>query len=385
MKLIVIKDIEVQNANTVAGFTYGSIGATPILGFTEALNRKSQQHPDFCEVKLKGCAIITHDYHLHTFKNDNGAIKFTQSRNSPYLYGLTDDKKSATASIIEEGKMNIKLSLIIAYEGNIYNDKYFTNWLKNQCYLQRISGGTILNIKQINLFGIEDIEQDKIKLKGLVRSLLPGFVLYERSDLLSDYTNNHQKETLPAWIDFISLKQIARPAYHLISQHLEKQAQSDENNELLQLWQAYLQESYQNTQVPIAIKSYFAALGNHKKNKELLSQWQNYLEPTAKTDAEWQYIAKPAKGYLVPMMCGYKAISQVYQNQDVENTRDAITEVCFVEAVHTIGEWRSVHRIKALKDLQDAIWCYSDEPNWYLCKQNYQPSTSETDSQDNPY
>ena len=82
-------------------------------------------------------------------------------------------------------------------------------------------------------------------------------------------------------------------------------------------------------------------------------------------------------------MTGYKAISPVYNNDDVDNTRDASTDVCFVEAVHSIGEWQSVHRIKDLEQLQQSLWCYDYQPNWYLCKQNFQPKTNNSDS--NPY
>jgi len=52
-----------------------------------------------------------------------------------------------------------------------------------------------------------------------------------------------------------------------------------------------------------------------KKYKTLLAQWQQYLEPDEKTPADWERLPKPeAKGFLVPIMIGYKAITPVYDN-----------------------------------------------------------------------
>ena len=85
MKLICINRIKVQNANAVAGLTTGSVSPTAVMGATHTLQRKIDQHYSQEPIKLLGTAMIVHEHHQHTFKNDNGAIKFTQSRNAPYL------------------------------------------------------------------------------------------------------------------------------------------------------------------------------------------------------------------------------------------------------------------------------------------------------------
>ncbi|TAL43216.1 MAG: hypothetical protein EPN89_16180 [Methylovulum sp.] len=53
----------------------------------------------------------------------------------------------------------------------------------------------------------------------------------------------------------------------------------------------------------------------------------------------------------------------------LQNTRDSITPVCFVEAAHSIGEWRSLHRIQQISDM---LWHYRYEQDWYLCRQGEQ-------------
>jgi len=74
-------------------------------------------------------------------------------------------------------------------------------------------------------------------------------------------------------------------------------------------------------------------------------------------------------------MVGYKAISEVFDNKEIENTRDNETPVCFVESVHSVGEWQSAHRIRSTKELNNCLWRYHYEKNWYLCKQNQSVST----------
>ncbi len=388
LKLIIIQNIEVQNANAVSGFVHSALSPTQILGFTHVLNRKLQQK-DICDIALKGSALIVKDYHAHTFRNDNGGTKFTQSRNPPYLSTVADGKKSSPAPVIEEGKMNITLSLIIAYEGNVENEAGFCQKLERLCYLNRMGGGTILNINKIRLFQVEEasgVEENQKAIRGLIRSLLPGFVLYDRSDLLAEHKQTSQQATLTSWFDFISLKQYAIPKHDLIDKHFVKQ----NGEEFSELWQQYLQQDYRTTKIPDKVIGYFEELASDKKTarqfKNVIKQWQTYYEPNHKTDAQWNYQPKPQKGFIVPIMSGYKAITSVYRNTmdniQVKNTRDIGTDVCFTEAVHSIGEWQGIHRIKTFTDLLSTIWCYHYEDNWYLCKQNYQPTLPQ---KPNPY
>ena len=367
MQYFLIRHMQVQNANAVAGFTYGYPGITHFLGFVNLLNQKLQLDNKFSGIELTGCAVISHSHQLHTFRTDHKAIKFTQSRNPPYLNGLADSKKSATASIIEEGKMNLTVSLLIRYQGNIgkYHEK-LENWLKHQIFLHRLAGGTILAIESVSHYRISDNDV----LNQLKRQLLPAFFLLERNDLLAEYVQKQrsaaekkENNCVDMWLDFVALKQQARPKYDLIDQHL-----TEISPQLLECWQAYLREDdYSAEKLPTSLIDYFNNLPKNKANKAVLAQWQSYVDPNQTTDADWRYLPKPAAGYLVPIMSGYKAISAVLANDEVENTRDNSTDICFVEAIHTVGEWKSVHRIRSVEELEQTIWFYDYQPNWYRC------------------
>lgn len=372
---LLINHIQVQGANAVSGFTWGFPAITHFLGFVHNLNRKITNKETFDGIQLNGCAVIAHSQQVHTYAFN----QFVQNRTTAFQYKEQTKYKVGTPPVIEEGKMDMDVSLLVACEGNIGGDRKeaLIEWLTTNCQLQRLAGGTILKIAAISLFNIDDENNNK-NLRAMKRQLLPGFILLDRSAYLQKHfealqEKSSETELFDAWMDFIALKQKARPAYDLINRHLtqmtEKQTDNNDAQRLLDLWQQHLDKPYESEKIPDDLKSYFAAIEENKSNKKLLAQWTSYCEPDDKTDAVWEYLKKPNAGFLVPIMTGYKAISPVYKNHEVANTRDNETDVCFVEAVHSIGEWQGVHRIKDETLLKQALWDYHYENNWYLCRQ----------------
>ncbi len=376
--------VRVQNANAVSGFTWGFPAITHFLGFTHNLHRKLKQHPDFNEFNLQGCAVIAHDHQVHCYRTPGG-INFSQNKSAHYLELKFDKGRLKDSSVIEEAKMNMTVSLLIGFDGYVGNrEDDFKQWIMNMSRMQRMAGGTVLDIGSVELLDLAEASS----LRSLKRKLLPGFVLQDRSEYLSAYYENLKKknpdaepELIDAWLDFSALKQKARPKSDLIEKHLRKQVREDLNSEeseqLLTCWQDHKEQPYDANNIPATLKTYFTSI-DEKGNKKLLEQWQNYCSPTEKTDADWEYIKKPEQGYLVPIMTGYKAISQVYEKGKVAGARDNKTDVCFVESIHSIGEWQSVHRIKTTEALANSLWDYVlYEEHWYLCKQGIEHHKTE--------
>lgn len=371
-QFILIDHIKVQNANAIGGFTWGFPAITNFLGFVHNLSRKLVVENIYKDIALAGCVLVAHEHQVHTYRSDYD-LRFTQTRNAPYLHGLAAAKKSEPPPIIEEGKMNMTVSLLISCEGNIGNRADgFRQWLKRACFLQRLAGGTILDIANISLHTPENSRDVRL----ITRKLLPGFVLRDRSQYLADHYQDLIKkkpdaELLDAWLDFSALKQKARPKSDLITKYLQKLIKADpENIHLIELWQEHLAVPYGEHEIPGELKDYFSKLIKSSQVKpKLQKQWQEYCHPDEKTKAHWEYTKKPQSGYLVPIMTGYKAISQIYKNAEVSNTRDSETDVCFVESAHTIGEWQSAHHLRTPEQLQECLWHYHHEENWYLCKQ----------------
>lgn len=305
---IVFERISVQDANCIAGFTYGFPAITHILGFGHALSRKLSVSQN---LSVQGCAVICHQHQIHVHQPKGfGDYVFAQSKNPP----TTRAKAKETPPIIEEGKMNMTVSLVMACPDLNLSRTAEINALKqflhDLAHQHRLAGGAIEKIAAVHVL---NLDEQKL-LKKLKRLLLPGFVLMDRADLLASHYHALKQqhadvELMDAWIDFSALKYQAQP-----------------------------------------------------KLKE------GELEPTDTTEAEWLRMDKPAKGWLVPMTNGYKAISPVYPAGEVANTRDSTTPVCFVEAAHSIGEWRSLHRIQqaqpepaAANELEDAVDDFEDD------------------------
>ena len=312
---IIFERVSVQDANCIAGFTYGFPAITHFLGFGHALSRKLSISQN---LSLQGCAVICHQHQVFVYQpKRSGDYVFSQSKNPP----TTKSKAKETPPIIEEGKMNMTVSLVMACPDMNLSRMTEINVLKKTlhdlAHQHRLAGGAIEKIAAVHVLNKD--EQETLRI--VKRLLLPGFVLMDRSDLLASHYQalKQQKfdvELMDAWLDFSALKYKAQPKFK-----------------------------------------------------------EGELEPTEITEAEWLRIEKPAKGWLVPITNGYKAISPIYPGGEVANTRDSSSPVCFVETVHSIGEWRSLHRIQQITDM---IWDYHYEQDWYLCQQaQFEPAANE--------
>ena len=308
---LVLNRIHVEDANCIAGFTYGFPAITHFLGFGHALSRKlTKSHNQ----SLKGCAVICHKYQIHHYQIDKGnKFKFIQSKNPPSRHNVRN--KESTQPIIEEGKMNMTVSLIMECPDFSANRESKKSELKQAIvdliYQHRLAAGTIFDVEHIDFFTASDSSdfEDKRRINRIKNLLLPGFVLLDRSQFLEDY--------------------------------FEEKKRIDGNAKLIDTW------------LDLPTRKYKLDEGGDKKNK----------------------------GWLVPIMNGYKAITAICEgDKKPKNTRDANTPFCFVEATHTIGEWQGCHRIKSINDI---LWDYHYEKDWYLCFQrnNQNSKTNNTNKE----
>lgn len=368
---LLIERIKVQNANAASGFTWGFPAITHFLGFSHNLNRKLQSNGELSNLALDGCVVVAHEQHVHTYK-DGSTTRFSQYKTAQYL-GLKFDKGILKdPAINEEAKMNMTVSLLIPVEGYLGGlQELLKAFIKNACQIQRLAGGTVLSVANVDIIDLAKEEQ----LKSVRRKLLPGFILQDRSDYLAEHFSNLKEsnpkaELLDTWFDFIALKQVARPACELLDKHLAKQAEKSEPLSLLNdIWLEHKSQPYRQENVPNELMTYFAEQ-QESIDPKILMQWQSYLEPNEKTSTNWEYAKKPQAGYLVPIMTGYKAITDVYPAGEIDGARDSETDLCFVEAVHSVGEWQSVHRLKSQEQWLASTWNYAPyEDGWYLCQQ----------------
>ncbi len=313
--VIILPQLQVQNANAISGLTYGFPAISHFLGFGHALSRKLQAR---FGLKLGGCAVIAHHHQLQSQPlGRQHAQVFALTRNP-----LT--KEGNTAPINEEGRMHLTISLVIEclFDGEQLTQalqqhwqlsvQQLQQWLMDTVPTMRIAGGTVLGLHPARYQAQLDPQQErKLRL-----SLLPGFALVSCHAALQQHHQQQQaqqpqQQLLDSWLDFCSLKMQSPP---------------------------------------------------------------NDAQPSA-----WQVIPKPASGYLVPIMVGYQAISEVFEAGSIPSSRDANTPFVQVEAIHSIGKWVSPHRV----ELSQLMWHHHQQANQYLCINHYQ-STPNNDAEPQP-
>ncbi|HBC0017996.1 TPA: type I-F CRISPR-associated protein Csy2 [Enterobacter hormaechei subsp. xiangfangensis] len=176
-----MRNVRVEYANAVAGLTYGFPAVTQFLGFTHALSRKLEP---LHAVTLHETAVIAHSVNVLA----SGAFEQSlhQTRN-PYT------KAGTPAPFNEEGKMHMTISLMIRVHGVIKGvdagAAIVAESVKKLAGDMRLAGGRVCEIGNVRIIA----EPEGKKLRGLMYSMLPGFVLtsaeLEQEQPLTDFLN----------------------------------------------------------------------------------------------------------------------------------------------------------------------------------------------------
>ena len=272
--------IEVQAANAISSpITYGFPAVTGFVGGVHALSRKI---PSDQEVSLDGVLVASHDCQVRVFRpHAHADYRFNQSRNPI-------KKNGKTASIIEEGKVNLTISLLVEVKVSqksfrVLRDDSdsFTDSIKKQMLQQRIAGGSVQKIKQVRLFNHSDVDNIKI-------ALLPAFVLMDASNELIAITGelqekNPQATALDALLDVVTLHHVPET--------------------------------------------------NDKGNPDWTTQ-----------------SAKTGRGWLVPMPIGFQGIVEPFEHGQLENCRNPEYPSHYTECIYGLGKWVFPSRLNELSN-----------------------------------
>lgn len=313
--LLVLRQLRVQNANAISGpLSWGFPAPSAFTGFVHALSRRLPAH-GLTDLTLGGVGIICHAFEPQV---SGGYIKSFNLTRNPV------DATGNSSAFVEEGRAHLTVSLVIDIRGETlldYDDDTLPDLAKRIAVVacgQRLAGGSILEpaistpiAEIVTLAGAP--EDRRRQWRRLRRSLLPGFALVARDDLLQerlDALRETQAETTPldALLDLTSL--------HWVCDEIENEDDA--------------------------------------------------------TTVDWHI--RPRSGWLVPLPAGYSAISPLYPPGEVRNTRDSDTPFRFVESIYGLGQWVSPHRIGEPRQL---IWRHHAEPDsgLYRCINTYQPDS----------
>lgn len=305
---LVFKRVRIHYANAISSpITYGFPAITGFLGAFHALSRRLADHEELSAFSLGGVLIACHECQPQVYRESAYRdYTFNQTRNPI-------SKNGKTASIIEEGKCHLTVTLAV----EVYSDDFLledieheknqllrqncTQWIQQQ----RIAGGSIepFTSLQTALFypasHVDDIN----------RLLLPAFVLMDASDELVDITEELRQDSPDA------------------------------------------------TALDALIET--CTLHHVPETKGDKVTWKTQT-------------VKTGRGWLVPMPIGYQGISDTFAPGQLAHSRNPEYPSQYVEAIYSLGKWVFPHRID---DIAQAFWRYhhDSEQSLYLTTQTQSP------------
>ena len=292
--------VHIVNANAISSpITYGFPAITGFVGAMHALSRRFSQDEG---VALDGVLIANHECKVRHYRPHSAAdYTFVQSRNPV-------KKNGDTAAIIEEGKADLMVSLVV--EVNLSRQAYrcmsnamtdFEGLFQRLLMQQRIAGGSVHSIRSTKLFRSSESEQ-------IMRVLLPGFILMNANQEMIEITAelraiNPKATGLDALVEVATLH------------HIPKSVTNG-----------------------------------------------------GRTNTEWTTKSvNTGRGWLVPIPLGFQGISEIFSPEKLAGCRNPEYSSQFVESVYGLGKWVFPPRIN---DLSCSFWRYTKKDSLYLVSQS---------------
>lgn len=214
-KYLLLRQVKIHNANAFSSpLTIGFPAMTAWLGAMHALERKLRQHEALSDIRLTKLAVSCHDFNLQTYKGPGDYV------NSVIITANPLRKKGASFErppFIEEARVHLTVSLLMEVEGLAPSSfSTFSEKTTEALMVTKIAGGDILDFLPIQdpmeststrnsglLLVDEDNERD---VRRAILSLMPGYVLVERRQLLEQKQEElNQQDTLQAMLDLLAL------------------------------------------------------------------------------------------------------------------------------------------------------------------------------------
>ncbi len=203
--LLQLSHIKVQNANALSSpFTIGFPAMTAWLGFMHALERKLRAK-DFPDIVFHSLTVISHECDLQTYKGANDFVYSIIGTGNPL------DKDGGRSAFIEEARCHLDISLLINYD--VINDDEDSHLPDNQSILDTIrdiimtmkmAGGDILSIDLPKLCAISSNDENGSAKRKILNSLMPGYALIERRELMIEAMNDGQ-DAMDSLLDYVTV------------------------------------------------------------------------------------------------------------------------------------------------------------------------------------
>ncbi|MGP1664864.1 MAG: type I-F CRISPR-associated protein Csy2 [Rhodanobacter sp.] len=309
--IVVLPHLKVHNANAISSpLTHGFPSITAFLGLMWALERKTRAMG--LDLEFNAVGVVCHDHQEQT--TEGGFVKSFRLTRNPV------GKDGGTAAIVEEGRIHLDLSLLLAVSAENWDSEARQRDAQTIAELlqgMRVAGGTLVPSIQTHSSRhrpwVADFTDDEHNDFHRLRTrLLPGSALVARDDL--------------------------------IDQRLAKLQESQPDANRLDAWLSLARFNWQHDATADSGKG------------------------------AWQHDHPKGSGWIVPMPVGYGALGELHAAGSVPNTRDTTTPFRFVESLYSIGEWIGPHRLHSPKGL---LWYADSRPDegLYRCRNDYRTTT----------
>ena len=196
---LLISHLKIHNANALSSpYSIGFPAMTAWLGAMHALERKLNQQG--WGIYFKKLGISCHDFDLQT---DTG--NFVNS-----IIGMANplNKDGSRPSFIEEARCHLDVTLLLEYENFPLlgaEQEQFTACVEETLHQMKFAGGDVMRFQKVETLKYDENNE----LKKITHSLMLGYVLIERRDLIKKITEEENKDALDALLDCISVYSIA--------------------------------------------------------------------------------------------------------------------------------------------------------------------------------
>lgn len=194
--ILLLPRIRVQNANALSSpFTVGFPAITAWTGAAHALQRALNQS-GFPGVRFDGVGVVSHGFHLQTYRGANDYVDSIIGTANPL------NEKGERPPFVEEARCHLDVSLAIeCIDVDPDEQETLLSAIENMlCSRLKIAAGDILSFEKPRIMRV--YSDDEGQITKLMGSLMPGYALIERRDLMLEAMENGE-EAMEALIDHL--------------------------------------------------------------------------------------------------------------------------------------------------------------------------------------
>lgn len=202
-RFICLPNLNVHNANALSSpFTIGFPAMTSWLGFAHALERNLRFNQSGYEsLEFLSIGIVSHDFDLQTYQGLGDYVHSIVSTANPV------DKDGTRPAFIEEARCHLEVSLLIEYIADedaldLIIQPAFIDAVTGGLEKMKVAGGDLMGFKIPRLVALD--ESNEADTRKLLRSLMPGYALVERRNLMAE-AMEQGADALDALLEFLTV------------------------------------------------------------------------------------------------------------------------------------------------------------------------------------